>query len=164
MANMDESSDLLIDTIGLQGPNIADQHAPLISMTLGLPVNSNVFIQNMNVWNQETASSAYFNTLRPGCPSARNHCESAGTLHDEHQPSGSGDAKLEPPLRKVHTKSRRGCYSCKYRRVKVHQTYQITRQKINVYHSVQRIIQLAHNVLDVASNVNGQRIISSEQG
>jgi hypothetical protein len=124
---MDESSDSLIDTTGFEGPNIADQHASLTSVTPGLPVISNVLIQNMNMWNQETASNTSFNTLRPGCPSSRSHCESDGILHDEHQPSGTADLKLELTLRKAHTKSRRGCFSCKNRRVKVHQTYQITR-------------------------------------
>ncbi|KIM93617.1 hypothetical protein OIDMADRAFT_173188 [Oidiodendron maius Zn] len=47
-----------------------------------------------------------------------NHHISAGTSYDECQPLGSDNAKLEPLLRKGHTKSRRGCHSCKRRRVK----------------------------------------------
>ena len=106
-------------TLDLRVSDIPEKHVSLVSMTPALAVNSNVFIQNVDVWNQETEPSASSNTLRSSYPSPRNHHESTGTSHDEHQPLGSDDAKLEPLLRKGHTKSRRGCYHCKKRRIKV---------------------------------------------
>lgn len=117
---MDESSDWLMDTLDLRVPNISDKHVSLASMPPALAVSSKVFIQNVDVWNQETEPSASCNTLRSSHLSPRNHYESTRTLHDEHHPLGSDDAKLEPLLRKGHTKSRRGCYNCKKRRIKVH--------------------------------------------
>ena len=119
---MDKSLGLLIDTQDLHVLNIADQHASLASMTPVLAVSPKAFIQNVNVWNHETVSSSASNTLRPSFLSPGNHYESAGTSHDEHQPLRSDDARSEPLLRKGHTKSRRGCYNCKKRRIKVHLT------------------------------------------
>jgi hypothetical protein len=118
---MDESSGSLMDTLDLHVPSIPDHHESLASMIPVLAVNPKAFIQNVNVWNQETVSSAS-NTLRPSFLRARNHYESTGTSHDEHQPLGSDDARPEPLLRKCHTKSRTGCYNCKKRRIKVHLT------------------------------------------
>lgn len=160
---MEESPGWLIDSLDLKLPTIADQHSPLALMTLALPVNSNIFIQNMNVGNQETASSASSNTLTLSHLSLRKQYKSASISHDEHQPSWSGDAKSEPLLRKNHTKSRSGCSTCKKRRIKVLEAYQITRQKTNAHHSVQRIIQSALNVANVASNVHGRRFPSAKQ-
>lgn len=122
IVNMDESSGCLVDTLELCAPNIPEEHVSLASMTPALAVNSNVFIQNVHIWNNETELSASSNTLRSSYLSPMNHHISAGTSHDEHQPLGSDDAKLQPLPRKGHTKSRRGCYSCKKRRVKVHLT------------------------------------------
>jgi hypothetical protein len=119
---MDESLGSLMDTLDLHIPDIPDQHASLASMTPVLAVNPKAFIQNLNVWNQETVSSASSNTLTSSFLSPRNHYESTGTSHDEHQPLGSNDARPEPLQRKGHTKSRRGCYNCKKRRIKVHLT------------------------------------------
>lgn len=161
VANMDESSGWLMDTLDIEVPNIPDQRASLPLMTLA--VNSKVLIQNMNVGNQETASSISFNTLRPNYFGHKNHCEAAGASYGEHQPSRSGDAKPGPQLRKEHTKSRSGCYTCKKRRIKVHLTRQITRWKINMYHSVQKTILSALNAPDVASNVNGQSFTAAKQ-
>jgi hypothetical protein len=118
---MDESSGSLMDTLDRHVPNIPDQHGSFASMTPVLAVNPKAFIQNVNVWNQETVSSTS-NTLRPSFLSPRNHYESTGTTHDEHQPLGSGDARPEALPRKGHTKSRSGCYNCKRRRIKVHLT------------------------------------------
>ena len=133
---MDESLGSLMDTLDLHIPDIPDQHASLASMTPVLAVNPKAFIQNLNVWNQETVSSASSNTLTSSFLSPRNHYESTGTSHDEHQPSRSSDTKSEPLLRKSHTKSRSGCSTCKKRRIKVLEAYQITRKKINTHHSV----------------------------
>jgi hypothetical protein len=108
-----------MDTLDLHVPNIPDQHASLASMTPVLAVNPKTVIQNVNVWNQ-SAVSGTSNTLRPRLLIPRNHYESNNTAHDEHQPLGSDDARPEPLQRKGHTKSRRGCYSCKKRRIKVH--------------------------------------------
>ena len=119
IVNMDESSGYLVNTLELCVPNIPEEHVSLASMTPALAVNSNVFIENVHIWNHETELSASSNTSRPSYPSPMNHHISAGTLHDEYQPAGSNDARLEPLPRKGHTKSRRGCYSCKRRRVKV---------------------------------------------
>lgn len=119
---MDESSGSLMDTLDLHVPIIPDQHASLASMTPVLAVNPKALIQNVNVWNQETVSSTSSNTLRPSFLSPRDHYESTGTSHDEHQPLGSDDARPEPLSRKGHAKSRMGCYSCKKRRIKVHLT------------------------------------------
>jgi hypothetical protein len=119
---MDESSGSLMDTLDLHVPDIPDQHASLASMTPVLAVNPKAFVQNVNVWNQETVSSAFSNTLTSGFLSLRNHYQSTGTSHDEHQPLGSDDARPESLQRKGHTKSRSGCYSCKKRRIKVHLT------------------------------------------
>jgi hypothetical protein len=152
---MDESASWMLNTLELCLPNTPEKHVSLASTTPALTVNSNIFIQSVYAWNEETELSASSNTLNSSYLSHMNH-ESTGTSHDEHQPSGSDNAKLEPPRRKGHTKSRRGCYNCKKRRVKVHLTHQFTRRKTKMYHSVQRIIQRALNVLDVASNVNGQ--------
>jgi hypothetical protein len=89
---------------------------------------------------------------------AENHIASASMT----PAPGSDDAKLEPLLRKVHTKSRRGCYNCKKRRIKV-RLIASTSRKAKAYYSVQRIIQHVLNVLDVASNVNGQSFMSTTQ-
>jgi hypothetical protein len=158
---MDESSDSLMDALDLRLPNIPDQYASLASMTPLLAVNPKAFIQNVNMWNQETVSSTS-NALRSSFLSPRNHYESTGTSHDEHQPLGSDDARPEPLRRKSHAKSRRGCYTCKKRRIKVHLT-PIHKTEDLRYHSVQRIIQYALNALDVALNVNGQSFILAKQ-
>ena len=118
---MNESPSWLIDTQDLTIPNIAGQDSPLAS--IALPVNSNIFTQNMDVGNQETASSASSNTLTLSYLSLRNQYEPASISHDEHQPSWSGDAKSKPFLRKSHAKSRRGCFTCKKRRIKVLEAY-----------------------------------------
>jgi hypothetical protein len=110
-----------MDTLDLHVPNIPDQHASLASTTPVLAVNPKAFMQNVNARNQETVSSTA-NTLRPRLLIPRVHYKSTNTAHDEHQPLGSDDATPEPLQRKGHTKSRRGCYSCKKRRIKVHLT------------------------------------------
>jgi hypothetical protein len=118
---MDESSDSLMGRLDLHIPNIHDQHASLASMTPVLAVNPKAFIQNVNVWSQDTVSSTS-NTLRPSFLNPSNRYESTGTSRDEHQPLGSDDARPESLQRRGHNKSRRGCYSCKKRRIKVHLT------------------------------------------
>jgi hypothetical protein len=160
---MDGSWGPSVDTLDLQAPNISDQHTPLPSTAEAQAVNSNIFIRNMNPRDQERAFSTTSDTLRPSHLSHMNHYESAAAPQDEGQPLGSGNATSGPQLRKNHTKSRRGCYNCKKRRIKVHQTRQITRRKINVCHSVKKIIQSALNVPDVASNVNGRNFTSTKQ-
>jgi hypothetical protein len=118
---MDESSGPLMGALDPHVPNIPDQHASLASMTPVLVVNSKTLTQNVSVWNQKTVSSTS-DTLRASFLSPRIHCESTGTSHNENRPLGSGGARPEPLQRKVHTKSRSGCYNCKKRRIKVHLT------------------------------------------
>lgn len=119
---MDESSGSLMDTPDLHVPHIPDQHASLASTTSVLAVNPKAFIQNVNVRNQKTVSTSTSNALRSRLLIPRNHYESTNAAHDELQLLGSDDARPEPLQRKGHTKSRRGCYSCKKRRIKVHLT------------------------------------------
>jgi hypothetical protein len=82
---MDESS-WLKDTLDLRVLNIPKKHVSFASIAPALAVNSNLFIQNVDVWNQETELSTSSNTLRSIYLSPRNHHESMGTSHDEHQP------------------------------------------------------------------------------
>ncbi|KIN03092.1 hypothetical protein OIDMADRAFT_160662 [Oidiodendron maius Zn] len=87
-------------------------------MTPVLAVNPKVLIHSADVWDKETEPSVSSDALKSSHCSPTNHHESTGTSHNVHQPLGNDDAKLEPLLRKCHTKSRRGCENCKKRRIK----------------------------------------------
>ena len=119
---MDGSSGWLIDTLDVRLLNIPKRQEPLTSMTPVLAVNSKVLIQSVDEWNKETEPSASSNALKSSHCTPTNHHESTDTSHNVHQPLGNDDAKLEPLLRKGHTKSRRGCENCKKRRIKVYLT------------------------------------------
>lgn len=116
---MDVPLGCLLDTLEPYVPNVREDPVSLASMTPELAVNSNVFIQNVHIWNHDTELGTSSDTLSASPLSPINHHVSTGTSHTNHQPLGSDDAKQEPLPRKGHTKSRRGCYSCKTRRVKV---------------------------------------------
>ena len=119
---MDGSSGWLIDTLDVRLLNIPKRQEPLTSMTPVLAVNSKVLIQSADEWNKETELSASSNALKSSHCTPTNHHESTDTSHNVHQPLGNDDAKLEPLLKKGHTKSRRGCENCKKRRIKVYLT------------------------------------------
>ena len=116
---MDLSIDWMMNTLELCLSKPPETHESLTSTTPALSRNSNVFMQSVNVGNQETEFSASSNTLWPSYPSQRNDYGSTVISHDEHQLSGIGMTKPEPLRRKCHAKSRRGCHNCKKRRVKV---------------------------------------------
>jgi len=109
---MDDSSYSLMDKLDLQVPipNIPDQDASLTSMTPVLAADP------------EAAPSTSSNTLRPDFLSSTTNYKPMDTLYDEHQPLGSVETRAEPLPRKGHTKSRKGCYNCKNRHIKVHLT------------------------------------------
>jgi len=127
------------------------------SMTSSLTLSSKGFIQNVYVWEQEIKLGFSSNTLNSSYLGPSNLPQSANISHDEHQLSGSDRAKVEPGRRKGHTKSRRGCYNCKSRRVKVqltpfHKTdglrrITVSRESSNVYSMFQTFprMQMARN-------------------
>lgn len=52
-------------------------------------------------------------------PCLEDYLESSRVSADEHRSSGSIGASTRPLRRKSHLKSRRGCYNCKRRSIKV---------------------------------------------
>ena len=103
----------------MQLPHIPDQNTSLASMISAQEVNPIAVTHIINPWKKKTESGAS-NSLMPYFPGHRKYYKYTGTLHNEHQQLGCDDAKPEPALRKAHIKSRKGCYTCKKRRIKVY--------------------------------------------
>jgi hypothetical protein len=117
---MDGSSGSSVGTLDLDLPEYSNQDAFLPSISPVSAVNPAALMRNVTCWSQEIEPRAskvpMSSFLNP-----RNQCESTGTSNGHH-PIKINDVRPEPTPRKGHNKSRRGCHSCKARRVKVYQT------------------------------------------
>jgi hypothetical protein len=124
IVNMDQSIGWMMNTLELCHSNLPEEHVPLVSTIPTLSMKSDIFIQSVytRIGNQEIELSASVNSLRPTRLSHMDKPKLTSESHDERQPSASGITKLGPLRRKCHAKSRRGCYNCKKRHVKVHLT------------------------------------------
>lgn len=117
---MDGFSGSSVGTLDLYLPEYPDQDAFLPSISPVSAVNPAALMRNVTFWSQEIeprASKALTSSFLNPC----NQCESTGTSNGHHLIK-INDVRPEPTPRKGHNKSRRGCYSCKARRVKVYQT------------------------------------------
>jgi hypothetical protein len=112
---MESSSNLLANTQNIRFSKSSDQD--LFTASAGCErhaVEVGPLVQPATSRSQEIQDG--------GCKLLRSSfCEASESINslNMHRLIGFGDARPEPLPRKGHNKSRKGCYSCKARRIKV---------------------------------------------